>query len=211
MTQVIGRAEEVVKFAISFLFIAFHILDSRMRVPYSIILCFQHHPTLLILGIANLTVLSNYIGLIHKLSLVAFAQQTIIPIADGLVQLVRYVVNHENRIGILRAQLVTTLIIISVVVGLHIAQRHSTVGCRCDGKWNLLFLCRGIGRSCECRDILFIYIDATSDKPIMGRRCDILIFIDTAIGITVVNNLLGVMHKVTRGLNSLKIGLIRRT
>ena len=99
------------------------------------------------------------------------------------------------------SQLVTTFIVISIVIRLHIAQRHSAVGCRRDIKRYLLFLCRRIGCTCVGRDILFIDVDTTSDKPIVGWRCHIMIVIDTAIGITVVYNLLGIMHKVTRSLN----------
>ena len=163
----------------------------------------QHHVACRVIVAANLTAVDHHVSLFHEAGLLGIAHQAVVPVTDGVVQLVSGVVDDDGLVGISRlvAQLVAVLVVVGIVVGLHLAQRHATVGGGGDGERHLHLLSVGIGRAGEGRDILVVDVDGASDEPVVGRRLRVTVLIDTTVRIAVVYNLLGVVDEVTRCLD----------
>ena len=169
----------------------------------------QQHRTLRVGLVANLTVGDGNVGIHHKVMLISLAQLHPIPIGDRVVQMVGLVVVDNDAVclcilvGILQRYTLVEIVVVGVEVHLHILEFHLTVRGSIDVQRDLLGLAIGIRHTSIGRDILVVNVTGASDEPVVGGCCT-LTHIRIGVGIAVVDDLLHIMHEVTRGLHLLQ-------
>ena len=129
----------------------------------------QQRVTLVVLDAANLTLLDDGIGLAYESCLLCGSQGRVVPEADGLVELIVLTVDFQRLLGVIAAQFLMILVIVSIVVGLHVGQRETAVGTSLDGQRDGHRLRVGRSGARVGRDVLVVDVDSTLDVPVVCR------------------------------------------
>ena len=216
MTNVVSRAEYEIKRHILTLL---DMIDSRnslgvvlidhllrCRVSQLLVIRRQQDGALRIGGIADLTLGNRGIYLIHEARLVDGRERLVSPVVDRIASLVGDIVDDDTA---LIAKGCSLIIIISIAVGLDLAQRHPTMRGSRDGERDVHRLGISVGRAGIGRDILVVDVDRALDIPVVSLRIGrIGLDVGIDVRIAVVDNLLGVVDEVTRSLHLFQIRFI---
>ena len=169
-----------------------------------VVFSLQHGISLRVERSADHAGVDDGVGLGDELLLVLIAEHLIVPVSDGVVEVVGDVVGHEvlvlaktqTRSGVGCAVVVS---VVGIEVGLHFRHRQLAVGVGRDGQGQADILAVGRGRTCEGGDVLVIDVDATLDVPVVcGHLPDPVEAVGE--GVAVVDNAFRVMDEVTGGL-----------
>ena len=198
MCQVIRRAEHEVKVDV---FLLVNMIDCWMSVFQRIVFTWQQYGALRIGGSAYLTVGYGDIGFIHEEASLRRCQHVPVPIGDGVVQLVRHIVD-DHLLAFLQRHAGRRIVGIEVL--LHRHQLHLAVRGSGDGQRDVNHLAIGIGGTGIGRDILVIDIYRALDVPIVGGHPGSASLVSCTDVVAVVDDGLRAMYEVTRRLELLE-------
>ena len=165
----------------------------------------QQHVSLRILFVSKLRSTDSHIGFIHEVALLHSRQLRPIPIADGVVHMIGSCTCQNTVLSRQHTIFIEHTFEVCILIGVDTYQLHFSFRASCDGERYVHRLRIGLRCPCVCRQVLVIYIEVTTDIPIVRRRvvCLRWVIVSTTRE-TVVHNTLYRMNEVTGCLHQTK-------
>ena len=182
------------------------------RIKQCFVFLGQHHVAGGIEGVPDLAAVGGDVCLVDEQLLLRVAQHEVVPVGDGVVELVGDVAQHNLVIALercLRRAVVRR--VVGIVVGLHLQELHPAVRGRGDGERDVDHLAVGVGHTGVGRDVLVVDIDGALDEPIVCRHTvggQVVRLVSVADVVAVIDDGLGAVYEVARRLPLFLVGIV---